>query len=75
MNNIPIQLIQMLKGGDPRQIAMNMLGQNSNPMAKNALDMINNGDINGLENICRNICKSRNIDIDELMKNIKNQFG
>lgn len=76
MNNIPVQLIQMIKGGNPQQVAMNLLQQNlNNPMAENALNMINNGDSKGIETICRNICKSRNINIDELMKNVKNQFG
>lgn len=77
MNNfqIPPQLIQMLKGGrNPQQMLSNMLQGNQDPMAQNIMSMINNNDGNAIEKFARNICKSRGIDADELMKNIQNQL-
>lgn len=77
MIQMPMQLIRMLKSGDPQQIAMNMLQQNAkgNPMLENIVDLANNGDSVGVEQVCRNIIKSKGYDPDELMNNIKNQFG
>lgn len=77
MNNMQIstQLIQMLKGGDPQQILLNMLQQNANPMAQNIIGLMNNKDQKGIEQLARNICESKGIDADELMNNVKNQFG
>lgn len=76
MNN-PLQLIQMLKkSGNPQQMALNMLQQNcnGNPMLENLVNMANNGDGAGVEQVCRNIIKSRGMDPDELMKNFQGQF-
>lgn len=77
MNNMqfPTQLIQMIKGGNPQQILSNMLQQNTNPMAQNIIGLMNNNDNKGIEQLARNICKSRGIDPDELMKSVQNQFG
>lgn len=78
MNNfqIPTQLIKMLKNGNPQQIAMNMLQQNSNgnPMIENVINMANNNNSAGIETIARNLCKSRGIDADEMMNAIKKQW-
>lgn len=76
MNNFPVQLIQMLKGGNPQQVAMNFLQQNSkgNPMLENLMGMMNNGDSAGIEKVCRNVIKSKGYDPDELMKNFQSQW-
>lgn len=79
MNNFqtPMQLIQLMRGGNPQQIAMNLLSQNAkgNPMLENVLNLASNGDPNGqVETIVRNICKQKNLDPDELMRTVRSQF-
>ena len=73
MNNIGM-LMQMLKGsGNPQQMAMNMIQQKmgNNPMAQNIAKMIGNNDVKGLEEFARNAAKSKNIDIDSMLSQIK----
>lgn len=74
--NLPPQLIQMFKGGNPQQTIMGMLQQNTkgNPMMENVMGMMNNGNSKGVEQIARNLCKSRGIDPDEAFKQIQSQF-
>ena len=73
----PMNLIQMLKGGNPAQMIMGMLRQQSgnNPVMQNALDMAEKGDSKGIENLARNLCKEQGVNPDEMFNNIKNQFG
>lgn len=74
----PIQLMQMMKNGrNPRQMLMNMMKQQAgtNPVLNNALQMMEKGDSKGLEQLCRNLGKEKNVDIDQMMNQIKNQFG
>lgn len=77
MNNIGA-LIQLLKtGGNPQQMAMNMLQQigGNNPIAQNLSGMIQSGNISGAEQLARNICASKGINPDELAKQVKNKYG
>lgn len=73
----PMNLIQMLKGGNPAQMLMGMLRQQSgnNLVMQNALDMAEKGDSKGIENLARNLCKEQGVNPDEMFNNIKNQFG
>lgn len=79
MNNfqMPTQLLQMLKNGNPQQIAMNLLQQNAkgNPMLENLMNLANKGDNAAVEEICKNVIRSKGYNPDELMNNFKNQFG
>ena len=70
--NINPQMISLLKSGNPQQMAMNMLKQNmgNNPILQNVMNMTNNNDTKGIENIARNLAKSRGINIDELYKQV-----
>lgn len=64
-NNI-FQLIQMLQGGNPEQLALNLLAQRSgNPMVQNLIDLAGKGDTAAIEQIVRNIAKERGIDYDK----------
>lgn len=79
MNNInlPPQLVQMLKGGgNPQDFVMNFLKGNSNgnPMFENIINLANKGDGTAVEQICRNVLKSKGYDPDELMRNFQNQL-
>lgn len=73
----PMNLIQMVKGGNPTQMLMGMLRQQSgnNPVMQNALNMAEKGDIDGLKNLAHNLGKENGIDVDSKFNEIKNQFG
>ena len=74
MNN-SINIIKMLMGKmNPQSIVMNMIKNNTNPFLSNLIDMANNGDEKGVEEIARNICKEKNIDFDEDFANFMNNF-
>lgn len=66
MNMNPMQLIQAMMGN--RQ----MMG---NPLAKNAIGMMQKGDSQGVEQMARNLCKEKGIDPDEMMNQVKSKFG
>lgn len=75
MNNV-MQLVQMIKCGNPKQIAMNLLQQNAkgNPMFENLISLSNNGDNAAIEQICKNIIRSKGMNPDELMEQFQSQF-
>lgn len=74
MNLINILKSFMGKKMSPQQIAMNMIGQNKNPMMQNLIKMAQNGDNAGLENFAKNICKERGIDFEKEFPNFMNNF-
>jgi hypothetical protein len=57
------------------QQMMNRLKQSNSPQANNVLDMINRGDISGVEQFGRNIAQSRGVDFDAEFLKFKSQFG
>lgn len=71
-----IQLIQMMKTGDPRQAIMSMLKgvQPNNPMLNNVINMVNNNDVNGIEQFARNLAKEKGIDVDKAIQQIMQQI-
>lgn len=73
----PMQIMQMMKGGSPQQAIMNMMRHQAgnNPVLKNAIDMAEKGDVDGLKNLAYNLGKENGIDVDEKFSEIKNQFG
>lgn len=75
----PMQLMQMMRGGNPQQIVMQMVNSNpqiaNNPMAKNLISMAEKGDFSGVEQFGRNIAKEKNVDFDKALGEFKNQFG
>ena len=72
----PIQIIQMIKGGsNPQQLIMSFLQQQNNPMANNLLQMAQNGNISGIEQIARNICVQKGLDFDKEFNSFKQQLG
>lgn len=77
MNVNPMQLIQMIKGGqNPQQLVMNILQQQSknNPVLNNAMSMLQNKNISGLQMLARNLAAQRGIDFDKGYTNLKNQL-
>lgn len=67
----PAQIIQAIQ--NPQQFIKNVMGNNqmmSNPMMKNAMDMYQRGDINGLQTLAQNVAKERGTSIEEIRKNL-----
>lgn len=70
MGNINlIQLIQSLlrSGGNPQQIAMNILQEkgNNNPILQNAMNLAQNGNTSALLGLARNLAQQRGLDFDK----------
>lgn len=75
MNN-PMQLFGLFK--NPQAFMQQMMNQNQimqNPMARNAMEMLQKGDEKGLEKMARNLCAEKGINPDDALKQIKSQFG
>lgn len=74
MNNI-MQMLQAL--GNPQQLMNNLMGNNqmmSNPMIKNAVNMAQKGDSQGLEQLVRNIAQTKGVNVDEMFQQVKSQI-
>lgn len=72
----PMQIMQMIKGGsNPQQLMMSFLSQQNNPMANNLMQLAQNGDINGIEQIARNMCSQKGLDFDKEFNSFKQQLG
>lgn len=70
------QLGNIVKGiKNPQQAVLQLLENNTNPMAKQVLEMAKNGDKDGIEQFARNICKEKNVDFDKEISNFKNNIG
>ncbi len=68
MNVNPMQLIQMIKGGqNPQQLVMNILQQQSqnNPILNNAMNLAKNGNQSALETLARNLAEQKGLDFDK----------
>ena len=76
--NPMMQLAQMMQGGgDPRQFIINAMKQRTgnNPVMNNALQMMEKGDNAGLEKLARNLCQEKGINPEDLLSQVKSQFG
>ena len=71
--------INMLKGMmgnmNPKNIAMNMLKNNTNPIFANLIEMANKNDVKGLENFARNYMKDKGRDYDKEFNDFKSMFN
>lgn len=59
----PINIFQMMRGG-PQQFIQQIMGNNqlmSNPMMKNTMQMAQQGNMQGIEQMARNLCKDRKL--------------
>lgn len=73
----PMQLLQMIKGGNnPQQLVMSILTQQaqSNPMLSNVMQLAQAKDTAGLEKIARNLAQERGMDFDKEFANFKQMF-
>ena len=74
----PLNIFQMMKNGNPQQFLQQMMGNNqimSNPLMKNTLEMAQKGDMQGIEQMARNLCKEKGLNADDVMNQIKSKFN
>lgn len=73
----PVQFVKMMRGGNPQKVVMDMMREQAgnNPVMRNAMQMAEKGDSEGIEKLARNLCKEQGIDADEMVNKIKSQFG
>lgn len=75
----PVELIQLIKSGNPQQVLSQMMNSNpqisSNPMAKNAIKMYQNGDTQGLKTLAENLCREQGITTDEAKQRVLSIFN
>ena len=72
----PMQMIQAFR--NPQQFIQGMINNNpamQNPILKNALEMAQKGDRQGVEELARNLCKEKGVNPEEAIGKIKSQFG
>ena len=63
----PVQFVKMMRGGNPQKVVMDMMREQAgnNPVMRNAMQMAEKGDSEGIEKLARNLCKEQGIDADE----------
>lgn len=74
--NSPFQMMQAMR--NPQQFIQQMMNNSQvmqNPMAKNAIQMYQNGDTQGLKSMAENICKENGMTTDEAKQKIMGMFG
>lgn len=72
--NIMNVIKNMIGFNSPKEMVLKMLGQNSNPMINNLIQMAEKGDNKGLENFARNVFKDRGMDFDKEFYNFMNNM-
>jgi hypothetical protein len=74
MNN-PMQFMNMLNNiKNPKDVVINMIKSNNNPMVKNLVEMAEKGDNEGIEKFARNMFKEQGRDFDSEIKQFMNNF-
>lgn len=72
------QMIQFIKAGNnPEQFVMMMLqnGAKNNPVFANILQLAQNRNYQGVENVVKNLAKQRGIDFDKEFNNFRQTLG
>ena len=71
----PFQMLGAMK--NPQQFLQQIMSNSQvmrNPIAKNIIDMAQKGDVEGIEQMGRNIAKEKGIDFDKAFSDFKKQF-
>lgn len=72
----PLNMIKGMMGNiNPKNIVMNMLKNNTNPIFANLIEMANKGDTKGLEQFARNYMKEQGKDFDKEFNDFKSMFN
>lgn len=72
----PLQFVQAMR--NPQEFMKNIMNNNEimqNPIAKNAMEMYQNGDTQGLQAMAENLAKERGTTVDDMKSQIMAQFG
>ena len=72
----PFQMLGAMK--NPQAFIQQMMNNSQimqNPMAKNAMEMAQNGNMQGIEQMARNLCKEKGLNADDVFNQIKSGFG
>ena len=75
MNNMGM-LFQAVK--NPQHFIQQMMGNSQamqNPMMRNAIEMYQKGDKDGINKLAENLCREKGLDMREVEKQIKSQLG
>lgn len=73
----PMQLIQLIKGGqNPQQLVMSILQQqgNNNPIIQNAVSLARNGNTAALKTLGQNLAAQKGLNFDQEFANFTNYF-
>ena len=72
----PLNMIKgMMSNMNPKNMVMNMLKGNTNPIFANLIEMANKNDVKGLENFARNYMKEKGRDYDKEFNDFKSMFN
>ena len=72
----PLNMIKGMMGNmNPKNIVMNMLKGNTNPIFANLIEMANKNDVKGLEQFARNYMKDNGRDYDKEFNDFKSMFN
>lgn len=74
----PMQLLQMIKGGqNPQQLMMSVLQQRSqgNPLYENLYNLASNGKTGDIETIVRTMFNEKGLDFDKEFNSFKKNLG
>lgn len=71
MNNL-FQVMQILQ--NPQQFLQNSQAM-QNPVLKNAIEMYQRGDKDGINRLADNLCSERGINRQDLERQLKSRFG
>lgn len=72
----PLNVIKGMIGNmNPKNIVMNMLKNNTNPIFANLIEMANKNDTKGLEQFARNYMKDNGRDYDKEFNDFKSMFN
>lgn len=72
----PMQLMQAMK--NPQAFMNQIMGNQqmmNNPMIKNTVNMAQKGDVKGIEQMARNLCKEKGLNADEVFNQIKSKMN
>lgn len=73
----PMQMLNMMSMKSNPQAFQNMMSQQlqSNPLFRRAQQMADGKSPEEIQQICKNLCQQRGIDLDQAIDQFKNQFG
>lgn len=72
----PLSLLQAIQ--NPQAFIMNVKNNSrfmQNPLARNAMNMLESGDSKGLEEMANNLCKQNGTSVEEVKKIVMGNLG